>query len=135
MKNVQISQDLFCDLILYRLYNNPSAEEAIRRELSRKLNAMICHERFTQYKTAATEAEREQARQRYLESIGSVPSPRRAPVPPLGERKGAFDAKCQKPPSVDTTEGRQSAYSHSSSLVRKRFRTSFSIAGRMAGLL
>ena len=31
---------------------------------------MICHERFTQYKTAATEAEREQARQRYLESIG-----------------------------------------------------------------
>lgn len=37
---------------------------------SRKLDAMICHERFTQYKTAATEAEREQARQRYLESIG-----------------------------------------------------------------
>ena len=70
MKNVQISQDLFCDLILYHLYNNPSAEEASRRELSRKLDAMICHERFTQYKTAATEAEREQARQRYLESIG-----------------------------------------------------------------
>ena len=53
MKNVQISQDLFCDLILYHLYNNPSAEEAIRRELSRKLDAMLCHERFTQYKTAA----------------------------------------------------------------------------------
>ena len=70
MKNVQISQDLFCDLILYHLYNNPSAEEAIRRGLSRKLDAMLCHERFTQYKTAATEAEREQARQRYLESIG-----------------------------------------------------------------
>ena len=70
MKIVQISHDLFCDLILYHLYNNPSAEEAIRRELSRKLDAMICHERFTQYKTAATEAEREQARQRYLESIG-----------------------------------------------------------------
>jgi hypothetical protein len=31
---------------------------------------MLCHEHFTQYKTAATEAEREQARQRYLESIG-----------------------------------------------------------------
>ena len=70
MKNVQISQDLFCDLILYHLYNNPSAEEAIRRGLSRKLDAMLCHERFTRYKTAATEAEREQARQRYLESIG-----------------------------------------------------------------
>ena len=82
MKNVQISQDLFCDLILYHLYNNPSAEEAIRRELSRKLDAMICHERFTQYKTAATEAEREQARQRYLESIGSTPSPRHAPRSP-----------------------------------------------------
>ena len=67
MKNVQISQDLFCDLILY---NNPSAEEAIRRELSRKLDAMFQHECFTRYKAAATEAEREQARQRYLESIG-----------------------------------------------------------------
>ena len=43
MKNVQISQDLFCDLILYHLYNNPSAEESIRRELSRKLDAMLCH--------------------------------------------------------------------------------------------
>lgn len=69
MKNVQISQDLFCDLILYHLYNNPSAEEAIRRELSRKLDAMFQRDCFTRYKTAATEAEREQARQRYLESI------------------------------------------------------------------
>ena len=58
MKNVQISQDLFCDLILYHLYNNPSSEEAIRRELSRKLDAMFQHECFTRYKTAATEAER-----------------------------------------------------------------------------
>ena len=85
MKSVQISQDLFCDLNLYHLYSNPSAEESIRRELSRKLDAMFqheCftlsrkldamfqHECFTRYKTAATEAEREQARQRYLESIG-----------------------------------------------------------------
>ena len=46
MKNIQISQDLFCDLILYHLYNNPSAEEAIRRELSRKLDAMFQHERW-----------------------------------------------------------------------------------------
>ena len=90
MKNVQISQDLFCDLILYHLYNNPSAEESIRRELSRKLDAMICHERFTQYKTAATEAEREQARQRYLESIESVPSPRRAPRFPPRRAQGRF---------------------------------------------
>ena len=81
MKNVQISQDLFCDLILYHLYNNPSAEEAIRRELSRKLDAMICHERFTQYKTAATEAEREQARQEYLDRRG-VPQSYRWTVPP-----------------------------------------------------
>ena len=81
MKNVQISQDLFCDLILYHLYNNPSAEEAIRRELSRKLDAMLCHERFTQYKTAATEAEREQARQEYLDRRG-VPQSYRWTVPP-----------------------------------------------------
>ena len=71
MKNVQISQDLFCDLILYHLYNNPSAEEAIRRGLSRKLDAMFQHECFTRYKTAATEAEREPARQRSIATIGT----------------------------------------------------------------
>ena len=81
MKNVQISQDLFCDLILYHLYNNPSAEEAIRRELSRKLDAMFQHECFTRYKTAATEAEREQARQEYLDRRG-VPQSYRWTVPP-----------------------------------------------------
>ena len=70
MKNVQISQDLFCDLILYHLYNNQSVEASIRQELSRKLDAMFQRECFTRYKTAASEAEREQARQRYLESIG-----------------------------------------------------------------
>ena len=81
MKNVQISQDLFCDLILYHLYNNPSAEEAIRRELSRKLDVMFQHECFTRYKTAATEAEREQARQEYLDRRG-VPQSYRWTVPP-----------------------------------------------------
>ena len=70
MKNIQISQDLFCDLILYHLYNNQSVEASIRQELSRKLDAMFQRECFTRYKTAATEAERERARQRYLESIG-----------------------------------------------------------------
>ena len=70
MKNVQISQDLFCDLILYHLYNNQSVETSIRQGLSRKLDAMFRRDRFTQYKTATTEAEREQARQNYLESIG-----------------------------------------------------------------
>ena len=70
MKNVQISQDLFCDLILYHLYNNQSAEASIRQELTHKLDAMFQRECFTLYKTAATEAEREQARQHYLESIG-----------------------------------------------------------------
>lgn len=70
MKNVQISQDLFCDLILYHLYNNQSVEASIHQELTHKLDAMFQHECFTRYKTAATEAEREQARQRYLESIG-----------------------------------------------------------------
>ena len=70
MKNVQISQDLFCDLILYHLYNNQSVEASIRQELAYKLDTMFQRECFTRYKTAATEAEREQARQRYLESIG-----------------------------------------------------------------
>ena len=70
MKNVQISQDLFCDLILYHLYNNQSVEASIRQELAHKLDTMFQRECFTRYKTAASEVEREQARQRYLESIG-----------------------------------------------------------------
>lgn len=39
-----------------------------------------------------------------------------------------------KLPSVDTTEGSQLVYSHSSSLARRRSCTSFSVARRMAGL-
>ena len=70
MKNVQISQDLFCDLILYHLYNNQSVEASIRQELAYKLDTMFQRECFTRYKTAASKAEREQARQSYLESIG-----------------------------------------------------------------
>ena len=37
-----------------------------------------------------------------------------------------------KLPSVDTTEGSQLAYSHSSSLARRRSCTSFSVARRTA---
>lgn len=68
-----------------------------------------------------------------LKTSPFVETPRKSLQPasqspfPLGERKGAFDAKCQKPPSVDTTEGRQSAYSPSSPLIRRRSCTSFGL--------
>ena len=59
-KNVQISYELFIDLIKFQ----------IRMDLKRKLNTMCARELYTKYKTAGTDAEREEARQKYLDSRG-----------------------------------------------------------------
>lgn len=49
----------------------------MRRELSRRLDVMICHERFAQYKTAATEEDNprspsESARALLMRSVKSA---------------------------------------------------------------
>ena len=62
MKNVQISQELFVALLHY--------EEIIEQGLEQKLDAMLRHELYAQYKTAPTEERREQARQEYLDRRG-----------------------------------------------------------------
>ena len=69
-KNVLISNELFMNLIRYHLLDFTENEAEIRRDLERKLNAMSDRELYKKYKTAETEEEREEARQKYLDSRG-----------------------------------------------------------------
>ena len=71
-KQVQISQTLFIELVKYHLmdHHEPSQEGYIKTELKDKLDAMIKHDLYTQYKSATTEEEREKARQQYLDKVG-----------------------------------------------------------------
>ena len=70
MKNVQISQELFVTLLHYHLSGENEYEEVIEQGLEQKLDAMLRHELYAQYKTAPTEEQREQARQEYLDRRG-----------------------------------------------------------------
>ena len=70
MKNVQISQELFVALLHYHLSSENEYEEVIEQGLEQKLDAMLRHELYAQYKTAPTEEQREQARQEYLDRRG-----------------------------------------------------------------
>ena len=81
MKNVQIPYELFVDLVLYHLNDEEDFQDDIRRGLSQKLDAMLNRQLYSQYKTAPTEEQREQARQEYLDRRG-VPQSYRWTVPP-----------------------------------------------------
>ena len=84
MKNVQISQELFVALLHYHLSGENEYEEVIEQGLEQKLDAMLRHELYAQYKTAPTEEQREQARQEYLDRRG-VPESFRWRVPLLAK--------------------------------------------------
>lgn len=70
MKSVQIPYDLFVDLVLYHLNSENDFDEEIRQGLEQKLDAILNRQLYSQYKTAPTEEEREQARQEYLDRRG-----------------------------------------------------------------
>ena len=70
MKNVQISQELFVALLHYHLSGRDEYEEAIIQGLEQKLDTMLRHELYAQYKTAPTAEQREQARQEDLDRRG-----------------------------------------------------------------
>ncbi len=67
MKKVQISKELFLNLIRYHIAEAYELEEDIKSELENKLNAMAMRENYIAFKTAPTEQEREDARKKYLE--------------------------------------------------------------------
>lgn len=71
-KNVQISQELFFDLVRYFCLDDTSEPRlnAIQRGLEAKIDNMVKHELYTASKTAETPEEREKARQQYLDKVG-----------------------------------------------------------------
>ena len=70
MKSVQIPYELFVDLVLYHLNGEDGFDEDIRRGLEQKLDSMLNRQLYSQYKTAPTGGQREQARQEYLDRRG-----------------------------------------------------------------
>lgn len=70
MKYVQISKELFMNLVKYHLLDVKEAAPAIKRELESKLDAMDRRELYTEYKTGKTEEDREKARKEYLKKRG-----------------------------------------------------------------
>lgn len=71
-KNVQIPLELFLELVRYFVLEDTTEEryKAISDALSTKFDKMVNHELYSAYKTAETPAEREKARQQYLDRIG-----------------------------------------------------------------
>ena len=74
MKSVQIPCDLFIDLAMYHLRGEDEYEDEICRGLEQKLDAMLNRQLYSQYKTAPTEEQWEQARQEYLDRRGVLES-------------------------------------------------------------
>ena len=70
MKQVQIPQELFVQLLHYHLMEDGSHENKIRIGLEKKLDALVLRELYGKSKTALTEEEREKARQEYLDRRG-----------------------------------------------------------------
>ena len=70
MKNVQISSQLFINLIRFHLLEMEEVLPEINKDLEQKIEALARRELYTKYKTAPTEEERENARQEYLDKVG-----------------------------------------------------------------
>jgi len=81
MKSVQISFDLFLNLVMYHLRGEDDCDEEIRHGLEQKIDAMLNRQLYSQYKTAPTEEQREKVRQEYLDRRG-VPKSYRWTIPP-----------------------------------------------------
>ena len=70
MRNVQISLELFMQLLRFHLVEDESCEKEIKQELEKKMGRMVMRDLFGKSKTASTEEEREQARKEYLDRRG-----------------------------------------------------------------
>ena len=70
MRNVQISQELFMQLLRFHLMEDESCERENKQELEKKLDRMVMRDLFGKSKTAPIEEEREQARKEYLDRRG-----------------------------------------------------------------
>ena len=69
-RKVQIPEKVFYELVKFHLLGETDAEEEIKAQLQKKLDAMVEHQLYTRSKKAASQNEREQARKEYLEMRG-----------------------------------------------------------------
>ena len=70
MSKIQISEELFVDIVKYFLLEQEERLPEIRRGLEQKLDALAMRELYTKYKTAPSEVDREKARREYLDRRG-----------------------------------------------------------------
>ena len=72
MKHVKIDFKTFLALVRYFVLDEQTEElyGEIKQVLEDKVDSLARHELYTQSKTAETEQEREQARQKYLDAAG-----------------------------------------------------------------
>ena len=69
-RKVQIPEKVFYELVKFHLLGKTDAEEEIKTQLLKKLDALAEHQLYTKSKKAASQNEREQARKEYLERRG-----------------------------------------------------------------
>ena len=69
MGNVQISQELFMQLLRFHLVEDESCEGEIKQGLEKKLDRMVMRDLYGKFKTAPTEEERERARKECMEVL------------------------------------------------------------------
>lgn len=72
-KQVQIPMHLFIDLVTYFVIDMEIDENRVAKELEDKFNTLCMRDYYVQYKTASSEKEREEARQKYLDAKGIHP--------------------------------------------------------------
>lgn len=70
MKNIQISKELFCNIVAYHILGNETKDKEIEKGLEEKMDAIIMRELYTKSKIAPSEKEKESARQEYLDKKG-----------------------------------------------------------------
>lgn len=70
LKMIQIPESLFMALMKYHMLEMEECLPEIKSGLEGKLEAMVKRELYTKSKTAETEAEREEARKKYLDKVG-----------------------------------------------------------------
>lgn len=85
MKNVQISEELFFDLVRYFLNDDTDLHEDIVQALNDKVDKMVLRQIYSDYKTSQDPTEREKYRQEYLDRIGVPKSFRSATETPYSE--------------------------------------------------
>lgn len=70
MKNIQISEELFIALMKYHLLDMEDVQPEIKKGLMDKMDSISMRLLYSKYKAAPTEAEKQKARQEYLDKRG-----------------------------------------------------------------